>query len=159
MKMNLQRALLALCLVFVVSCSKESDEIPPITVAQNVTALEGELLNLVNTHRESIGESALVFSTVAYEYANAHTDYMIAMGSLNHDNFSARASGISSKVAAKAVSENVARNHDSAAEALDGWLQSESHRKTMEGNFTHTAISIKEDPQGNLYFTQLFYLQ
>ena len=84
---------------------------------------------------------------------------MIATGSLNHDNFSARASEISSKVAAKAVSENVARNHDTAVEAMQGWLQSESHKKTMEGNYTHTAISIKEDPQGNLYYTQLFYLQ
>ena len=63
------------------------------------------------------------------------------------------------KVAAKAVSENVARNHDTAAKAMQGWLESESHKKTMEGNYTHTAISIKEDSQGNLYYTQLFYLQ
>ena len=159
MKMKLQHALLALSLVLVFSCSKESDESTTFPVAQNVAALESELLDLVNAHRESLGQSALEFSDVAYEYANSHTDYMIAKGSLNHDNFSARASGIYSKVAAKAVSENVARNHDTASKAMDGWLQSESHRKTMEGNFTHTAVSIKKDPQGNLYFTQLFYLE
>ncbi|WP_289724617.1 CAP domain-containing protein [Robiginitalea aurantiaca] len=158
MKMKLQHALLAFCLVFVMSCSKEAEE-PIFSVAENVTAMEGELLDLVNAHRESVGESALIFSSIAYDYANAHTDYMIASGSLNHDNFTARASGISSKVAAKAVSENVARNHNTAAQALEGWLASDSHKKTMEGNFTHTAISIKKDAQGNLYYTQLFYLQ
>lgn len=159
MKTKLHYVAMALCLVVVVSCSKESDVSTEYPVAQNVTAMERELLDLVNAHRETLGQSSLFFSEVAYEYANTHTDYMIATGSLNHDNFSARASEISSKVAAKAVSENVARNHDTAVEAMQGWLQSESHKKTMEGNYTHTAISIKEDPQGNLYYTQLFYLQ
>jgi uncharacterized protein YkwD len=159
MKTKFQYALVALSLVLVISCSKESDETAVYPVAQNVTTMESELLDLVNAHRETLGREALSFSTIAYEYANAHTDYMIATGSLNHDNFTARASGISSKVAAKAVSENVARNHDTAAKALQGWLESESHKKTMEGNYTHTAISIKEDSQGNLYYTQLFYLQ
>ncbi len=159
MKTKFQYALVALSLVLVISCSKESDETAVYPVAQNVTAMESELLDLVNTHRETLGQEALSFSAIAYEYANAHTDYMIATGSLNHDNFTARASGISAKVAAKAVSENVARNHDTAAKAMQGWLESESHKKTMEGNYTHTAISIKEDPQGNLYYTQLFYLQ
>ncbi len=146
-------------MVFVVSCSKESDEIREVPVAQNVTALELEVLGLVNAHRESMGQAALEFSQVAYDYANEHTDYMISTGSLNHDNFTARASGISSKVAARAVSENVARNHTTAAQAVEGWLGSPAHRKTMEGNFTHTAVSVKKDPQGNLYYTQLFYLQ
>ena len=146
-------------MVFVVSCSKESDEIRELPVAQNVTALELEVLALVNAHRESMGQPALEFSQVAYDYANEHTDYMISTGSLNHDNFTARASGISSKVAARAVSENVARNHTTAAQAVEGWLGSPAHRKTMEGNFTHTAVSVKKDPQGNLYYTQLFYLQ
>jgi uncharacterized protein YkwD len=157
--MKLQQALLAFCLILMVSCTKESDEIQQISVALNVTALEGELLGLVNTHRESLGESPLVFSAIAYDYANAHTDYMISTGSLNHDNFSARASGISAEVDAKSVSENVARNYDTASEAFEGWLKSETHKKTLEGNFTHTAISVKEDSQGNLYYTQLFYLK
>lgn len=159
MKTKLQYALVALSLILVVSCSKESDDSTAYPVAQNVTAMEREVLDLVNSHRESLGQPSLVFSEVAYEYANAHTDYMIATGSLSHDNFSSRASGISSKVAAKAVSENVARNYDTATEAIEGWLQSESHKKTMEGNFSHTAISIKEDAEGKLYYTQLFYLQ
>ncbi|MBO0592843.1 CAP domain-containing protein, partial [Cellulophaga sp. E16_2] len=29
--------------------------------------------------------------------------------------------------------------------------------KVMEGDFTYTAISVKEDANGVLYFTELFY--
>ena len=34
-----------------------------------------------------------------------------------------------------------------------------AYKKTMEGDFTHTGISVKKDEQGNYYFTQLFYKQ
>jgi len=27
----------------------------------------------------------------------------------------------------------------------------------MEADFTHTAISVKQDSKGNFYYTQLFY--
>ena len=97
------------------------------------------------------------YSAVAYEYANKHTDYMIAKGSINHDNFSARASDISQAVNASFVSENVAKDYDSAVEAFQKWLASSDHRKTMEGEFTHTAVSVKRNSDGKLYFTQLFY--
>jgi uncharacterized protein YkwD len=104
-----------------------------------------------------MGYGALSFSTVAYEYANAHTDYMIAKGSLSHDNFDARASNIAAEANASEVTENVAKDYQNAVEAFNNWLESSSHRKAIEGNYTHTAVSVKKDPSGNFYFTQLFY--
>lgn len=139
------------------SCSKESAE--PILVARALSSpeVEQELLGLVNSHRMSMGYASLEFSPIAYEYASAHTDYMIASGTLNHDNFSARASGISEEVNAEQVAENIARDYDTALQAFNGWLESSSHRKTMEGDFTHTAVSVKKDATGNYYYTQLFF--
>lgn len=119
--------------------------------------MEQELLNLVNSHRNSLGFSSLAFSEVAYSYASDHTDYMIAMGSLSHDNFSARASSISEEVNAEYVSENVAKDYISAQQVLDGWMASPNHRKTLEGEFTHTAVSVKKDASGTFYYTQLFF--
>ncbi len=143
--------------ILAVSCTKE-DTIPAdIPVVANVKAMENELLTIVNEHRASSGFSSLEFSEVAYEYANSHTDYMIAQGALSHDNFSARASIISTETNAVMVAENVAKDHPSAAAAFEGWLNSPSHKKTMEGDFTHTAVSVKKDAQGDFYFTQLFY--
>lgn len=157
MKLKLKYAAWVGILLVFFSCEQEAYEAVEVPETQNETAVELELLGVVNEHRASLGYNALEFSIVAYEYANKHTDYMIARGDLSHDNFSARASGISSEVNAEYVAENVAKDYGSAVEAFQGWLASSSHRKTMEGAFTHTAVSVKKDGQGNFYFTQLFY--
>lgn len=144
--------------ILLTSCSDiENTEISELPSAENARAMENELLGIVNAHRSSLGFSPLEFSAVAYEYANSHTDYMINRGGLSHDNFSARASSISSETNAEAVAENVAKDYANAAAAFEGWLESSNHRKTLEGNFTHTAVSVKRDDQGTYYYTQLFY--
>jgi uncharacterized protein YkwD len=156
MKMRLHYAV-PLFFVLIFSCTSESiDEIPVVTTA-NMVQLEGELLTIVNDHRISMGSNVLEFSEVAYKYANEHTDYMIGKGTISHDNFSARASSIHSEVEVEMVAENIAKDYRTAQEVFEGWNNSSSHKKTMEGDFTHTAVSIKEDKAGNLYYTQLFY--
>ncbi|MFK7812148.1 MAG: CAP domain-containing protein [Maribacter sp.] len=139
------------------SCSKESLENTSIVEAENAKEVEIELLAVVNDHRISLGQTALDFSEVAYEYANQHNDYMISLGTINHDNFSSRASKISSQESAEFVAENVAKDYDNAAEAFQGWLNSSSHKKTMEGDFSHTAVSVKINDAGKFYFTQIFF--
>ncbi|MEO9892684.1 CAP domain-containing protein [Aurantibacter sp.] len=160
MKMRLQHFMLVLFVCLGSSCSKESlettDDIGTI-VAKNNTVVEEELLNIVNDHRLSIGVNTLEFSEEAYVEANAHNDYMISKGSLSHDNFSSRASKIAAAVDVEYIAENVARNFDTASGAYGNWLASTSHKNTMEGDFTHTAVSVKIDAEGKLYFTQLFY--
>jgi uncharacterized protein YkwD len=139
------------------SCSSESVENANIPIYENAILVEQELLDIVNDHRNDLGYSSLLFSKIAYDYANSHTDYMIAKGSLSHDNFSSRASSISSEVNAEYVAENVAKDYPDAITAYEKWLESPNHRKTMEGEFTHTAVSVKKDSSGKFYFTQLFY--
>ena len=157
MKMRMQYAFLILFVFILGSCSKESIENSNIIEAENAIEVENELLNVVNDHRVSLGYTSLQFSAVAYDYANQHNDYMVANGSISHDNFSSRASKISSEVNAEYVAENVAKDYKTAFEAFEKWLSSPNHIKTMEGEFTHTAVSVKKDANGNLYFTQLFY--
>ncbi len=157
MKIRLHNIVLLIVLFVANSCSKEPlESSTPIAIA-NSTQVEQELLGIVNNHRISLGYNSLSFSSVAYEYANSHTDYMIAKGSISHDNFSARASNIAAEVNASEVSENVAKDYASAVEAFQNWISSSTHRKSIEGNFTHTAVSVKKDTHGNFYFTQLFY--
>jgi len=157
MKMKLQYAVLVCLIVWGTSCTKETLETPLIPDAQNVVAVEGELLAVVNDHRITLGLNALDYSPEAHEVADEHTNYMIASGNLSHDNFSVRASKISTQVSAEYVAENVAKDYTSAAEALQGWLNSSSHKLTMEGDFTHTAVSVKKNQAGELYFTQIFF--
>ncbi len=157
MRRSLHFAFLALGILCIVSCSKESVTTEDIPVAVNAVAVEQELLELVNTHRNAIGASSLQFSALAYEYANLHTDYMISKGTISHDNFSARASKIASETNAKEVAENVAMDYLTAADAFQGWLDSPNHKSTMEADFTHTAVSVKINAAGDYFYTQLFF--
>ncbi len=158
MKIRLQYYVLTLLFgTLLLSCSKESIEETNIITAENVTQVEQELLSIVNEHRLNLGQNSLEFSSVAYKYANEHTDYMVVKGTTNHDNFNTRASNIAAETKASLVSENVAKDYTSANAAFEGWLASSNHRKTIEGEFTHTAISVKRNTNGKLYYTQLFF--
>lgn len=157
MKMRTHYVALVLFVCTLGSCSKESIATTSIIEAENAIAVEQELLVVVNAHRLSLGQPELEFSAVAYEYANEHNNYMISIGSINHDNFSSRASKISSLVSAEFVAENVAKDYNNASEAFQGWLNSSSHKKTMEGDFSHTAVSVKINAVGKFYFTQIFF--
>lgn len=157
MKMKLHYIFIALFVCIASSCSKEEFDNTAIIKAESAKEVEQELLTIVNDHRVGLGYTVLAFSPVAYEYAGKHNDYMIATGNISHDNFTARASDISTQVNAEFVAENVAKDYTNAAEAFQGWLNSSNHKKTMEGEFTHTAVSVKKDNNGNFYFTQLFF--
>jgi uncharacterized protein YkwD len=158
MKMRLHYAFLVLFVLMISSCGEEGIENTVIIESENATTVEEELLSIVNQHRLDLGYTSLIYSEVAYKYANEHTDYMIAIGDINHDDLSSRASSICAEVNASIVSENVAKNYDSALEAFENWYNSSEHRKTIDGDFSHTAVSVKTNQEGKLYFTQIFYL-
>lgn len=159
MKLSMRFAFLALFVLLASSCAKESTESPEILQAENDRAVEGALLQRVNDFRSSLGKAPLAFSQVAYDFANAHTDYMIASGSLSHHDFDSRASKMAEQTEAKSVAENVAKGHADAEAAFQNWMGSTAHRSTMEGDFSHTAVSVKIAPDGTLYFTQIFFLK
>ena len=159
MKMRMPRAFPVLLLLASISCTREPADSETPLRPRSLPAVESAVLDLVNQHRDGIGLAPLSYSAVAYTYAGDHTDYMIATGTLSHHDFDSRASRIAADTNAKQVAENVARNYADAGAVLAAWLVSDSHRTTLEGNFTHTAVSVKEAPDGTLYFTQLFYLQ
>ncbi|WP_343488240.1 CAP domain-containing protein [Allomuricauda sp. d1] len=157
MKMAVLRFLLIAGIVLVSSCTTEEKNPSESILAENVISLEVQLADLLNKHRESRGLGELQLNVIAYEVANEHNDYMIAQGKLSHDNFKNRASKIYSGTNAKEIGENVGKNFQTAEEALDWWLNSTSHRENIESDFTHTAISVKKDGKGNLYYTNIFF--
>lgn len=125
-----------------------------ITVDPN--AMETEVITLVNNHRASMGLPKLEDSSTSYKYAEEHNDYMISKNSLSHDNFQSRAEKIAQETNAISISENVARYYTSAEKTMEGWLNSASHKEAMEGDFTHTTLSVQLDKQGRPYYTQIF---
>ncbi|WP_156102210.1 CAP domain-containing protein [Muricauda sp. MAR_2010_75] len=125
-------------------------------VTVDPVSMEEELLDLVNDHRVSIGKIVLQDSQSSYKYAEEHNQYMISHNKLSHDNFEDRATQIAAETNAVSVSENVARYYSSAEIILQAWLNSSSHRAAMEGDFTHTTLSVQLDKDGRPYYTQIF---
>lgn len=118
--------------------------------------METEVLDLINNYRQSIGASTLTSNATSYKYAEDHNSYMISKNSLSHDNFESRASSIALEINAVDIGENVARFYTTAETVVEGWLESASHKKTIEGDYTHTTLSVLLDKEGRPYFTQIF---
>jgi len=137
------------------SCEKDSLEENLVQPSNSV--IEKEILNLVNSHRSSIGKEMLLNSNVAKEYADEHSLYMVGKGKISHDNFPIRAENISQKTNASFIAENVAKDFTTASQTFSKWLESSGHKQNIEGDFTHTGVSVKADEDGNFYFTQIFY--
>lgn len=161
--MNLRYILLILSVSLFVSCSKEDiyeeDQLNALVDVSNLeqTDREIELLQVINEYRTSINLNELTFNKTAYYYAMAHNEEMIIEAEMSHSNFYEREAGIKANAGAKVVAENVAYNFSSAKNVLRAWINSPSHRETLEGNYTHTAIAIKIDANGKAYFTNMFF--
>lgn len=151
-------------LLFMVSCSADDNvstteisEDSTIVLDYNYSPLELETMTLINNYRVSKGLNSLEkINHVSYK-SEEHDEYMIANNVVNHDYFEDRSSDIMKTLGAQMVSENIAYNYNSAQGAIDAWLKSEEHRETIEGNFTHFGLSVRENPvNGKKYYTNIF---
>lgn len=145
------------------SCSKEDDGIYFDETSEVINAkvsnseIETEILNLVNEHRKGLGLSTLSPLSTIKNVASGHTDYMIEKGQLSHENFDQRAQTLMNNTNAKSVGENVAYGFNTAEGAVTGWLNSEGHRKIIEGpDYTHFGISADSNNDDRNYFTHIF---
>ena len=161
MNTSVIKYLYILGLIFIVFSCTEDDTSILIDDGGSVVAVDltitGEILELVNLHRQEIGLVALKRSTTADELAVEHTNYMISKDEISHDNFNARFLALQQKVNANGAGENVASGYQDAESVMNGWLKSLGHKANIEGNFTHIGLAAIKNPQGRYFFTQLFY--
>jgi len=149
-------------LSFMVSCtaedaSQETNSDQALVTNYEYSPVELETMTLINDYRVSKGLKALErINHISYK-SEEHDNYMIANNVVNHDDFEARSTNIMRVLKAKTVSENIAYNYNSAKGAFDAWLLSDSHRKNIEGDYTHFGISVRENPTtGKKYYTNIF---
>ena len=153
MKLSLV-ALVSICTMFS-SCTSTEIQKEEETVS-TLDSVETELYELVNIFRAENGLEVFVYNNSAQTYAREHNAYMISRNAISHDNFVMRSSDLSVKLNAVKVSENVGRYYDTAEEVFKAWTNSEKHVKNILGDYRETAISVSEDDNGGLYFTQIF---
>jgi uncharacterized protein YkwD len=163
MKAKLLRVLLLVAIVYTMnSCSSDSSETPSSTTTStkvmdyNYDSSELETMNLINSYRVSVGLNALEQINHISHKSEEHDNYMISNNVVNHNNFVARSENLISVLAAKRVGENVAYNYNSPQSVVNAWLNSPTHKENIEGNYTHFGISIRKNPDGKKYYTNIF---
>lgn len=122
--------------------------------------LEYKTFNLVNEYRESQSLEPLEWNSDIAENARQHSRNMAkGYSDFGHDGFSARVEKIKETMEVTSAAENVAYNYgygEPAMTAVNGWIDSDGHRRNMEGDFTLTGIGAVSNDSGKIYFTQIF---
>lgn len=149
---------------FLTSCSSDTESVDsgntPIADATtrnyNHSTFELELLDLVNEYRVSQGLITLsIIEHISYVSAG-HDDYMISVNTVSHDNFTTRKTNMQQVLGATRVGENVAFGFSTPQAALNAWIQSDSHRANLQGDYTHFGIAVKDNLEGRKYYTNMF---
>jgi uncharacterized protein YkwD len=150
-----------MALVLLVGCSPEVEENQFDTAnlftndVENNHELALDVLEAINEYRSSVGLPSLSEHQTSEELALSHSAYMVEQNEASHDFFFQRSDYLREN-GANTVAENVAFGFQSAQSALQGWLESPSHKAAIEGNFTHTGIAVVSTELGVKYYTQLF---
>jgi uncharacterized protein YkwD len=123
--------------------------------------VEEETLHLVNEYRATHGLSLLHYDPSVALVARRHSQSM-ALGRhpFSHEGLDERERSIRWFVRSRKVAENLefntARRMAAPYQALNDWIASTPHRRTLEGNFDLTGIGVACDSTGVFYFTELF---
>ncbi len=143
------------------SCSNDSaaeDNINSIEVpiAPQAKQIEIEIMELINAYRINEGLNRLEDHSTVKAVASTHTDYMVEVANVSHDNFFQRKQSLESNAEANEVTENVAYGYSSAESVVNAWLNSPSHKENIEGDFTDFDVSAEQNNDGKWYFTNIF---
>lgn len=162
MKVNKLIPLMAIiALIGFTSCSTESigeDSINSIELlaAPEAKQIEIEIMELINAYRINEGLNPLEDHSTVKAVARTHTDYMVEVANVSHDNFFQRKQSLQSNAEANDVTENVAYGYSSAESVVHAWLNSPGHKENIEGDFTDFDVSAEQNNEGKWYFTNIF---
>lgn len=119
--------------------------------------LEQQLLTLINQHRQAKGLPALKQHLEVQKEAKRHCEHMkLGIVKLGHEGFEHRANRLMRETGAQAVAENIAEGNNDLQTILQEWLNSDAHRKNIEGDFDQTGIAVEQNKKGDWIYLQLF---
>ncbi len=153
--------MMALMAFLTFSCSTE--DFPEESINQSELlnppapkVIEIEILERINNHRINAGLNPLNSLNIVKSVAFTHTDYMVVTNQVSHDNFYQRRNSLMQNASAIKVSENVAYAYSSAEAVVNAWINSDSHRENIEGDYTDFEISAEQNEDGKWYYTNIF---
>lgn len=147
------KVILCLFMFFIFySCSK--DKLEP----NYNTTLEFEVHIEINKYRLSKGLDSLHWNKQILQISRDHS-YNMASEEVDfgHDGFDNRFEKLIGFFGSGGAAENVAKGQTSAQQVVNDWVNSEGHRKNIEGDYRITAIGIAINEKNENYFTQIFF--
>lgn len=154
--------LISLCFFcyFHVSCSSESEIELESDDKLNIYEFNSEELLLfykINNHLANLGKNDLTINAYMSNLCLTHNKYMIENNIVSHYNFHHRSQSIKNKLEVIYVAENIAYNYATINAVMNSWLQSDSHKENLEGDFIYIGISIRLHPENQRkYYTCIF---
>lgn len=134
-----------------------SEEDRAALLQKNNTTLTQQVLEEVNKYRMSIGLSELNQNENLLLLAIQHNEYQISIDDINHDFAIDRFCSLSTvENSIVSFGENTAFGFDTAASVIEELLNSQSHRKNIEGDFSQMSTSAVANNNGVIYYTQIF---
>ncbi|OIJ66542.1 CAP domain-containing protein [Streptomyces mangrovisoli] len=119
-----------------------------------------DVVALTNRERAAAGLRALSVDARLTAAAQAHSADMVARDFYAHTSPDGsqpwdRAAAAGSRM--RTVGENIACGQRSAAEVVEGWMNSPAHRDNiLKGDFTHIGVGFAGGGRSGTYWTQLF---
>lgn len=120
------------------------------------------LFNLTNDARATAGTPALQSSSALMRAAQLQADQMAAAREMAHTLPSATYPTLEDRLNAagyrwQAAGENIAAGYATAAQAMNGWMDSPGHRENMlNTTFTELGTGYAVDATGRPYYVQVF---
>lgn len=132
------------------------------SVEENVSleSYKQEVLRLVNIERAKEGLGSLCMDSQLSKVAQLKSQDMIDNDYFAHNSpvygtpfEMMKSHGITYRIAG----ENIAMGHSTPQEVVNGWMNSEGHRKNiMNARFTNLGMGIAQAKSGRIYWTQMF---
>ncbi|MFG2143354.1 CAP domain-containing protein [Streptomyces sp. NPDC048696] len=130
--------------------------------AEGLRGTVAEVVALTNGHRATAGLRPLADDTRLASAAQAYSTDMAERGFYSHTSPEglepwdrARAAG----AAHRGIGENIACGQRTAAEVVEGWMNSPGHRANiLKPDFTHIGVGFAGGGRAGTYWTQLFGL-
>jgi uncharacterized protein YkwD len=140
------------------------------------TAIEAEIIRLVNVERAAAGLAPLTVNLRLNTAAGLHTTDMVRLSNLygpsvahQHTLYGTSrpmvpdrldAAGYDTWSTGFSYGENIAYGFGSAASVMSAWMNSSGHRANiLSTSFREIGVAVAADAQGRLYFTQVFGYQ
>ena len=112
-----------------------------------------------NAIRENHDLNTLTVDKMLNAAAQKHANYMAQQDRLSH--YGKNGSRPSDRIKTEGykyymVAENIAAGYNTINAVMEGWMESQGHRKNITGKFTHIGTGIAKSANGRWYWCVLF---